>query len=180
MTTIVARAQDQVLTATTAPKLACNNRNTVKLKVSFSTEWNSYTARSAVFATSGDPTPYEAVLANGECTIPHEVLADEGLLYIYVRGVSASTNSVKTTTPIAYKVLPGTPSLIVSEPTADVYQQLLTQLATMQSRLSNAESAVTVDSEVIGIRTGADGKTYTTAGDAVREQINALNKNITP
>lgn len=170
MTTIVALAQDQVLTATTAPKLACNNRNTVKLRVTFSTEWQSFTARSAVFTTSVNPTPYEAVLANGECTIPHEVLEDAGLLYIYVKGVNASTNSVKTTTPIAYKVQPGTPSLIVSEPTANVYQQLLTQIATMHSRLSTAEAAVTVDSEVQGIRTGADGTKYPTAGDAVRGQ----------
>ena len=170
MTTIVALAQDQVLTATLTPKLACNNRNTVKLRVTFSTEWQSFTARSAVFTTSVNPTPYEVVLANGECTIPHEVLEDAGLLYIYVKGVNANTNSVKTTTPIAYKVQPGTPSLIVSEPTANVYQQLLTQIATMHSRLSTAESAVTVDSEVIGIRTGADGKTYPTAGDAVRGQ----------
>lgn len=174
MTTIVARAQDQVLTATTAPKLACNNRNTVKLRVTFSTDWNSYTARNAVFTTSVDSTPYEAVLTNGECTIPHEALADEGLRYIYVKVVNTSTNSAKTTTPIAYKVQLGTPSLIVSAPTADVYQQLLTQLATMHSRLSTAESAVTVDSEVQGIRTGADGKTYPTAGDAVREQITSV------
>lgn len=180
MTTIVALAQDQVLTATVSPKLACNNRNTVKLHITFSPEWNSYTARSAVFATSADPTPYEEVLINGECIIPSEVLADEGLLYIFARGVNANTNSIKATTPIAYKVLPGTPSLIVSAPTADVYHQLLTANALLQSRLSAAESAVTVDSEVIGIRTGADGKTYTTAGDAVRGQINALNKSITP
>lgn len=170
MTTIVALAQDQVLTAMVSPKLACNNRNTVKLHVTFSSEWNSYTARSAVFATSVDPTPYEEVLTNGECIIPSEVLADEGLLYIFARGVNASTNSVKATTPLAYKVLPGTPSLIVSAPTADVYHQLLTANALMQSRLSTAESSVTVDSEVIGIRTGADGKTYLTAGDAVRKQ----------
>ena len=88
MTTIVALAQDQVLTATLAPKLACNDRNTVKLLVTFSPDGNSYAARSAVFTTSANPTPYEAVLANGECTIPHEVLADAGLLYIYVRGVN--------------------------------------------------------------------------------------------
>ena len=88
MTTIIALAQDLVLTATLAPKLACNNRNTVNMRVTFSTEWQSFTARSAVYTTSVNPTPYEAVLAKGECTIPHEVLADAGLLYIYVKGVN--------------------------------------------------------------------------------------------
>lgn len=178
MTTIVALAQDQVLTAMVSPKLACNNRNTVKLHVTFSPEWNLYTARSAVFATSVDPTPYEEVLTNGECIIPNEVLADEGLLYIFARGVNASTNSVKATTPLAYKVLPGTPSLIVSAPTADVYQQLLTENAAIKARLnalsSLNEGSTTGDAELMDIRAGADGAIYETAGESVREQIAAV------
>ena len=174
MTHIYARVQDQILTATIAPRLACNNRNTVKLHVEFDASWDALTGRSAVFTTSFDSTPYEVALSGGVCTVPQEVLTNEGHLFIFVRGVNSSTGAIKSTMPIMYKVLPGTHSLVVSAPTADVYQQLLTQIATMHSRLSTAESAVTVDSEVQGIRVGADGKTYSTAGDAVRGQVDSV------
>lgn len=179
MTHIYARVQDQILTATIAPRLACNNRNTVKLHVEFDDSWDAISGRSAVFTTSVDPTPYEIVLSDGVCTVPHEVLTYEGHLFISIIGVNPSADLIKSTMPIMYKVLPGTPAMIVSTPTADVYHQLLTHLAIMQARLNNAESAVTVDSEVQGIRVGADGKTYSTAGEAVREQAKSINATIT-
>lgn len=174
MTHIYARVQDQILTATIAPRLACNNRNTVKLHVEFDDSWDAISGRSAVFTTSVDPTPYEIILVDGVCTVPHEVLTYEGHLFISIIGVNSSTDLIKSTMPIMYKVLPGTPAMIVSTPTADVYHQLLTHLAIMQARLNNAESAVTVDSEVQDIRVGADGKVYATAGEAVREQFGKM------
>ena len=83
MTTIYARATDQVLSATILPKVACNNKNTVKLSVEFDSTWDNY-GKSAVFFTSENPTVYEAPLSAGVCTIPSEVLADRGTLYISI------------------------------------------------------------------------------------------------
>ena len=174
MTTISARIQDQVLTATILPKLACNNRKSVKLHVNYDSGWNSY-AKSALFYTDQNPTVYPVVLnSSGDCIIPHEVLADEGYLYITIQGVKSSTGELKSTTPIMYKILPGTPSLVVSPPSPGVYEQLLTKDKVLEARLSIAEAGVNVDSEVADIRAGASGHEYASAGDAVRAQLGAV------
>jgi hypothetical protein len=57
----------------------------------------------------------------------------------------------------------------ISIPT--VLEDVNDAIDTMESRLDTAIAGLTVDSEVIDIRVGADGVTYPTAGDAVRGQI---------
>lgn len=175
MTTIHATATDQVLSATILPRVACNNRNTVKLHVDFDSAWDGY-AKSAVFFASTDPTRYEVVLtAAGECIIPHEVLAERGLLYIGVKGVKSSTAEIKTSTLMQYKIQPGSPSMVISPPSPDVYQQLLTANAVLKSRLNTLETGSTVEgSEVMGIRTDADGVTHDSAADAVVSQVQSV------
>lgn len=155
MTTIYARVQDQVLTATIAPKLACNNRKSVKLHVDFDSKWDGY-AKSALFYTDQDPTVYPEVFSSsGECTIPHEVLADAGRLFITIQGINSSTGQLKSTTPISYKILPGTPSLVVSDPSPSVYEQLATKNKVLEARMNTFETGSTVEgSEDMGIRTG--------------------------
>lgn len=172
MTTIYISATDQVLVATRLPKVGCNNQNTVKLHVEFDSAWSGY-AKSAAFFTSKDPTPYEVILSSdGNCLVPAEVLIEEATLYIGVRGVKTASGEVKSSTLVRYKVLAGTPSMVVSDPTPSVYQQLLNENAMLKARVSGLEAGGTVDgSEVIGIRTGMDGTQYDTAGDAVREQF---------
>lgn len=178
MTNIQVKTSDQVLTATVLPKVACNNMNTVRLSVDFDSAWNGLT-KSAVFYSSADPTRYEVVLSSdGNCLVPAEVLTEAGHLFISVKGVDG-TGKVKSSTLLKYKILPGTPSMVVSDPTADVYQQLSNAQAVLSSRMSGLEAAGTVEgSEVIGIRTGADGTEYATAGDAVREQVGAVDSRL--
>lgn len=180
MTKIYAVASDQVLTATILPKVACNNRNTVKLHVDFDSAWDGY-AKSAVFYTSVDPTRYEVVLLSNECTIPHEVLAERGTLYIGVKGVT-SNGSIKTSTLIGYQLLPGTPSMVVSDPTPDVYQQLLVAQSVESARIDSftklTNGSTTGDAELTDIRVDFEGTTHPTAGDSVRGQFGKLNNKL--
>ena len=173
MTTIYAKAQDQLLIATILPKVACNSKKSVKLHVNFDDTWDEYPAKQAVFTTSNDPTPYtETLSATGECTVPHEVLADEGRLFIYVKGINANIGAEKPTTPISYRILPGTPSLVVSDPSPSVYDKLLTACAESEARISNIiahNNDTEGNTELIDIRKGLYGDIYATAGDAVRD-----------
>jgi len=58
-----------------------------------------------------------------------QALADAGFLFISIQGINSSTGRLKSTTPIQYRVLPGTPSLVVSAPTPHVYEQLASKTA---------------------------------------------------
>lgn len=137
MTTISLVANDQLLSVALNPKLASGDVNSVILHVDFSTEWDGY-ARSAVFFTSNNETPYEKVMTNGECTIQAEVLAESGILFIGVRGVNSDNASVKTSSLVKYKISDGAPAGKGTEvePTADVYQQLLTAYGKTDARIT--------------------------------------------
>lgn len=170
MTIIQVKTADQVLSAVLVPKLAPHNQNSVKLTVDFDSAWAGY-GKSAVFYTKGNPTPYEKVLdADYACMVPAEVLAEPGYMFITIKGVKTSDNSVKASARLKLKVSEGMPLFVVSEPTEDVYKQLLAAYSVIGSRLSNAISSVTTGTEVTDIRVDADGTTHATAGDAVREQ----------
>lgn len=180
MTIIYAATEDQHLIATILPKLAPDNVNTVRLRVTFDKSWDSYPVKSAVFTTSKSVRPYPVTMtAGGDCLIPAEVLAEECKLYIVVKGENSATGAKKSTTRLTVKVLAGQPAVIISDPAPGVYQQLLTENAVLLSRMSELEKAGTVDgSEVIGIRTGADGTVYATAGDAMRGQVGTVERRL--
>lgn len=134
MTTIKLQANDQHLTIAEKPKVASGDVESVKLKVDFDALWGNYTARSAVFYTSNDSTVYEALLMDGECVIPHEVLSKAGTLFIGIRGLKVDGSAIKTSTVVKYKIAEGVPTAAetTKEPSPDMYQQFL---ASVDSKL---------------------------------------------
>lgn len=130
MTIIRLFANDQKLSVAMGPKIASGDRNSVSLQITFSGNWSRY-EKSAVFFTSWDNTVYEVLLDDCKCTVPHEVLAKSGDLYIGVRGVDPDENEVKTSTLVKYRIEKGAPvgDATSMEPTPDVYQQILAKLA---------------------------------------------------
>lgn len=170
MTTIHAKTADQILIATVLPTISTNNVNSVRLHIDFDSSWDGY-AKSAVFFTSKNPTVYEKILSSdGACLVPSEVLTESGRLFIGVKGINGGIE--KHSTLLNIKISFGTPLVLVSDPTDSVYNQLLQTNAVMGARLDLIESGVTPEAdEVVGVRVGANGKTYANAGTAVREQF---------
>lgn len=176
MTIIELKAVDQKLEVVNEPIVASDNVDSVKIHVGFSEEWGGYAKSAVFFAAKNLEGIYEEVMTDDECIVPHEVLDEADSLFIGVRGVIASTGAVKTSTLVKYRIEEGTPAGTGTsvEPSANVYQQLLSKTDLLEKRLVNILTAETVDGEVKDVRLGADGKTYQTAGEAVRKQFESV------
>ena len=127
MTTIVLSASDQLLNVVSKPKIASGDMNSVLLRVEFDSIWDRFTKSAVFFTTNNEEETYEMILADNECTIPHEVLEEAGILNIGIRGVDSDTNAVKTSTLVKYRIEEGAPSGsgTTEEPTPSVYHQIL-------------------------------------------------------
>lgn len=126
MTTIHLITNDQLLIAVQKPKVASGDVNSVTLHVDFDSAWDGFTARSAVFYTSKDSTPHEMLLADNECTVPSAVLAEAGVLFIGIRGITANGESIKTSTIVKYKIVEGAKTGEATlYPELNMYQQYL-------------------------------------------------------
>lgn len=95
----------------------------------FDESWENY-AKTAVFR-NGNVT-VEALVADGKCEIPWEVLADAGLLYVGIRGELGDKQ--RPTLWAARKTVHDGAERgdEAREPTPDIYQQLLAEIADIE------------------------------------------------
>lgn len=179
-TIITAQCLDQTLTLTNSPKLASGGENVHQIELTFDSNWAGY-GKEAVFWKDASRI-FHVVMVDDTCIIPWELTAEPGRVHFSVRGVKGSVT--RSSEEVILSFVQGPPlENNFPEPLPDVYKQVLSAqgenaqaIKVERSRLDNLLAAGTVeDSELIDVRVGADGTTYASAGEAVREQFNAVN-----
>lgn len=125
-TVIKLKTVDQRLTAVQQPVLASGDVGTVRVEYALDSYWDGYTASGTFYTGKKPEDVYEQQLTEGACVVPWEVLQEDGVLYIGLRGVDAA-GLIKTAAPVRYRIEKGSPigSATAKGPTPDVYQQML-------------------------------------------------------
>lgn len=176
-TIVKARVLDQTLLIVDHPPLAAGGKNHILVEVEFDDSWAGY-GKLAVFHRTEEPgRVYRAQMVNDAALVPWEVCLKSGYVQFSVEGAAGTVT--RTTSSVPLRLQKGVPAgLTPQEPLPDVYQQLLSafggveqSIAVERARLDAQLAASTVDNELADIRVGADGRTYSSAGTAVRSQI---------
>lgn len=188
-TVITAKCVDQTLRITNLPKLTSGGAEEVRIEVTFCELWSGL-GKTAVFYRNKGKV-YQVVMVDDACVIPYEVMMEPGKVYFGLVGVQGAT--MRTSEVVALTVEQGAIVAAVTVPLPDVYAQILTaygsvdaavkaeaatraaEVAVERARIDNLakleDGSTTGDAELADIRVGADGKTYGTAGEAVRKQV---------
>lgn len=129
MSKIYISVNDQELEITDANLIASGGVNDLTAVFSFSEEWDGY-AKTAVFYANGDATNARSMVLDSEnsCKVPWEVMTESGTLHIGIFGVKGDVT--RTSNMVKIKIKQGTPRVetATSEPTPNVYEQLLKRL----------------------------------------------------
>ena len=143
MSIIKVKCTDQVLTFENTPVIASGGLEEDFLQVDFCSRWDGF-ARTAVFWRT-EAEAYHAVLdEENTCPVPPEVTADEGLLYFGVFGVNEA-GAQRTSEVLTYRIVKGaiTTGTKPSDPTPDIYTQLLQQYAEAAATVPTKADKVT-------------------------------------
>lgn len=137
-TIIKIKCVDQRLIVASAPLIAAGGQNEDVVQFDFCPLWEGF-GKTAVFYRTEDEV-YNVVLAEDECAIPNEVLAQEGVLFFGVYGVNGGTK--RTTEIIKYNLVKGAliPGKEPAEPTPDIYAQILQKYGDLESRVGRLEA----------------------------------------
>lgn len=139
-TIVRACVQDQHLQLVAEPFIASGGVNIVQIQFDFCGLWTGC-GKTAVFYRDPD-TVYHVPIVDNLATVPHEVMADEGLFYL---GVVGSASNVRTTEVIKVKVVRGALTAATVEPgdpTPDIYQQMMARFDEAIAMRSAEGSAV--------------------------------------
>lgn len=128
-TTIKIKTVDQRLTVVQQPILSSGDVGTVRVEYELDSYWEGFTPSGTFYTNKKPDDVYEQLLEDGACEIPWEVLQEDGVLFIGLRGVDGA-GLVKTAAPVRYRVENGSPrgSAAALEPTPNLYDRILKHL----------------------------------------------------
>lgn len=191
-TKVKLKCVDQTLLPVSLPKLASGGRKSVQVEFTFDSLWDGF-GKTAIFYRNKNSVHHE-VLTDDACKAPWHMIFDPGVVYVGVYGSSGGV--VRTSEVLALTIEQGAiTGASAMEPTPDVYQQVLAaygeaeraiaaetqarkaEIAVERARIDNFISGDPADNaEVQDIRVGYDGRTYGTAGEAVRGQAKDMDE----
>ena len=127
MSEIHVNVTDQVMKLTQSPTLASGGVNETKVVFTFCEKWDGF-VKTALFYRDTEKV-YYAILENDTCILPWEVYAENGTFFFTVFG--DKDNARRTAGVLRYKVGKGivADDAMPSDPTPDVYDQIMTLLA---------------------------------------------------
>lgn len=147
MTEIKLHTYGEKLIVSEKVTLASGNVNSAELHVILDEAWAAYPNINATFETKEYIEPVEKLMLPKSakefvCVIPAEVLQNQGVLEIGIRGVSNDGEKVKTSSHAKYNIVKGAnPGSITLKPTMDLYQQYLAAMDEKTTPLMEAYKA---------------------------------------
>ena len=143
MSIVKVKCTDQVLKFESTPVISSGGLAENFVEFSFCDQWAGF-VKTAVFWRS-ENEPYHNLLDEDDvCELPPEVACEECEIYFGVFGVDADGRR-RTSNVLTYRIVKG--AIVTgtnpSDPTPDIYTQLLQSYAEMQAALANAVQNVT-------------------------------------
>ena len=159
MSVIRASVTDQRLKITEAPVIASGGQNETSIVFTFCEKWDGL-VKTAIFYRDEEEVYYCVLDAENTCVVPWEVCYESGTFYIGVFGEKDTVR--RTSTTARYKVKRGalTDGLYPSNPTLDVYNQIVDMVKDVQDKLETFEET---DPTVPAWAKAAKKPTYTAA-----------------
>ena len=141
-TIIKVKCIDQTLTLINSPVIASGGLNENKLECEFCEKWDGF-SKTAVFYQDKKNVYYSVLDENDTCIIPKEATASKGTMFF---GIFGSKGDVTRTSEILrYKIDEGaiTEDLKPSDPTPDIYEQILAKLQEIREAEAAFETNIT-------------------------------------
>lgn len=137
MSEIKVQCIDQAISFLNTPVISSGNVNYDTIHFDFCSRWDGY-AKTAIFYRNKDEVYYQ-LLENDSCIIPNEVLGEKGVIYIGVFGTQG--DKTITSQVLTYRIQEGavTEDLKPSDPTPDIYAQIISRYNDYDTRLAYFE-----------------------------------------
>ena len=138
MSEIKVQCIDQAISFLNTPVISSGNVNYDTIHFDFCSRWDGY-AKTAIFYRNKDEVYYQ-LLENDSCIIPNEVLGEKGVIYIGVFGTQG--DKTITSQVLTYRIQEGavTEDLKPSDPTPDIYAQIISRYNDYDTRLAYFEN----------------------------------------